>query len=327
MPEYNKSQKMILLLQRIQQKNGAFASDLMQEFELDDRTLRRYLQDLRGLELPVERKRDTKPSGERDLRVWINAQYQRSGVQISLLEWISLHFGRKLFNFLKGTNFSQGMDDALERLSTITGDANIRLSQDLDRKFLAVPEHAKDHSKTEEIIEDILDCLLYQNAAEAHYSRIGGRMRRYILQPYTLATFRQGLYLFAYDTQVGQIKTFAVDRFQSFRRRRKESYELPESYDPQDIIRNSFGIMDGPVETIRLRFNSKAAPYIQERIWHHSQTLLAAPNGELIMSLTVGIAHELKSWILGFGPNVRVLEPQSLVEEIRDLHSNAALNY
>ena len=175
----------------------------MQEFELDDRTLRRYLQDLRGLELPVERKRDTKPNGEKDLRVWINAQYQRSGVQISLLEWISLHFGRKLFNFLKGTNFSQGMDDALERLSTITGDANIRLSQDLDRKFLAVPEHAKDHSKTEEIIEDILDCLLYQNAAEAHYSRIGVPDAEVYFAAIYFSYLSTGLYLFAYDTQVG----------------------------------------------------------------------------------------------------------------------------
>ena len=315
---------MILLLQKLQQNNGAFASDLMEEFDLDDRTLRRYLQDLRGLDLPVERKRDEKSNGERDLRIWMQPSFQRDGVQISLLEWISLHFGRKLFDFLKGTNFSQGMDEALEKLSTVTNVSNLKLSEGLNKKFLAVPEHAKDHSKTDEIIEDILDSLLYQHTADAFYSRIGGRMRNYILHPYTLVTFRQGLYLFALDTQEGRVKTFAVDRFQNFRRRKRQPYDIPQSYNPEDIIHNSFGIMNGPVEEIRLCFNSKSAPYIQERVWHHSQQLQAAPNGELILSLTVSIAHELKSWILGHGPNVRVLAPESLALEIRELHLRAA---
>ena len=111
--KYNKSQKFVLLLQKLQQKNGAFAGDLKAEFDLDDRTLRRYIKDLRELSLPIQKKREVTPEGFKDQRIWIDAKFQRSGVQITILEWISLRFGRTLFNFLEGTNFSQGIDDAL----------------------------------------------------------------------------------------------------------------------------------------------------------------------------------------------------------------------
>ena len=121
--------------------------------------------------------------------------------------------------------------------------------------------------------------------------------------------------------------TLRADRSKRCRRslsasRRRGDLWLPEGYDPQDItILWYYGWTRETSTAVQLESarTSKSAFQLQ--------TLLAAPNGELIMSLTVGIAHELKSWILGFGPNVRVLEPQSLVEEIRDLHSNAALNY
>ena len=73
-----------------------------------------------------------------------------------------------------------------------------------------------------------------------------------------------------------------------------------------------------------LRFSKQTSPYIQERIWHESQELEAAEFGEIILRLRVGIAHELKSWILSFGPDVTVVAPSSLADEIRSLHQKAA---
>jgi len=322
--KYNKSQKFVLLLQKLQQKDGAFAGDLKEEFDLDDRTLRRYLKDLKDLELPIQKKRATTPGGYKDQRIWIDAKFQRSGVQITILEWISLRFGRTLFDFLDGTSFSQGIDDALESLSTIVGEKTLEITHDLNKKFMTIPEHAKDHSKTSELIEDIVDALLYQNPTEAFYARLGAPMKKYILHPYTLVTFRHGLYLFAYDFIDQTIKTFAVDRFQNFARKRREHFDIPLDYAPENIIKDAFGIIGGPVEDITLRFSKHTSLYIQERIWHHSQELEAAEGGEVLLKLRVGIAHELKSWILGFGPDVTVIAPLKLATEIVSLHRKAA---
>ena len=131
------------------------------------------------------------------------------------------------------------------------------------------------------------------------------------------------MYIFAFDTKDHKIKTFAIDRFHSFKRIRKQHFELPKNYHPEKIVRDAFGIMGGEIQEVSLRFTRYAAPYIQERIWHHSQETYPVDNAELILKMHVAIAPELVSWIMGFGPDVEVLGPPSLRERIYDLHKRA----
>jgi predicted DNA-binding transcriptional regulator YafY len=39
--------------------------------------------------------------------------------------------------------------------------------------------------------------------------------------------------------------------------------------------------------------------------------------------MTVGLGQELTQWLLGFGPDVKVVRPRSLAEEVRKLHRQA----
>ena len=244
--QLNKAQRFVRIVELLQQPGGISAGDLMGRFDLDDRSLRRYLADLREMELPI---RSDGRGATR--RFWMDASYGRQGVQVSLLELVSLHFGRTLFHFLQGTGFAEDMDDVLETLSTLsTGSTTMNLAADLDRKLMAVPEHRKDYTDQADLLDDLLSALIYQNPAEAHYARIGGPTRRYTLQPYTLATFRHGLYVFALDVDEGKIKTFAVDRFRHFQRVRGERFEIPEDYHPSQMVSDAFGIIGGPLHTV-----------------------------------------------------------------------------
>jgi proteasome accessory factor B len=318
--QLNKAQRFVRIVELLQRQGGVSAGELMGLFDLDDRSLRRYLKDLREMDLPLQ----SEGRGA-TRRFWLDAAYGRQGVQVSLLELVSLHFGRSLFDFLQGTGFAADMDDALETLSTLSTKApGMDLARDLDRKFMAVPEHRKDHTHQADLLDDLLSALLYQNPSRAHYARIGGPTRRYTLHPYTLATFRQGLYLFALDVEEGKIKTYAVDRFRHFERARGEHFEVPEDYRPDQMVSDAFGIIAGPLQNVVLHFNRRASPYIGERIWHHSQSIEATDDGGVLLKMKVGIAHELVSWILGFGPDVRVDAPAELAERVRLLHHEAA---
>lgn len=320
--ELNKSQKLVCLLQKMAEPGGITAEGAIDEFDLDDRTLRRYLSDLRGINVPV---RDEGRGADRMLA--LDPSFNRKGVQLSLLELVSLHFGRVLFDFLKGTGFAEDMDDALERISAWSGGGGADeggLVEHMDRKFMAVPEHAKDHTQDADMLDDILTALLRQNPVEALYARVGGPVRTYRLHPYTLAHWRQGLYLFALDVDEGRVKTYAVDRFRAFSRTRGESFPYPKDFDPQALVADCFGIIGGPVNDIRLRFNRKVAPYVRERIWHRSQRVEPQGDGSIEMHLRVGMSPELEAWLLGFGPSLTVLEPETLRDRIRRLHGEAA---
>lgn len=314
--QLNKSQKLVRILHRMQD-GGVTSGELMEDYDLDDRTLRRYISDLKELGLPVE------SDGRGGDRRWsLDASYRRQRVPLTLLELVSLHFGRTLFDFMGGTQFAEDADDALERLSTFTG--NSELVADLDRKFVAVREAAKDYTRDSELLDEVLTALLRQNPAKALYARVAGPMRSYHLHPYTLGVYRQGLYLFAWDVDDKKVKTFAVDRFRAFHRERKEHFDYPEGYDPHAVVADAFGIIGGPMSEVRLRFRKTAAPYIRERRWHMSQQVEDADDGGVILTMQVGRSWELLSWILGFGPDVVVEAPADLAEQIKHLHLRAA---
>ena len=74
----------------------------------------------------------------------------------NLLESISLKFGRSAFRFLEGTGFAEDMDEALEAFTMLEGDSVV---SDIDRKFIAVPEHRKDHTRDADLINEVLSAV------------------------------------------------------------------------------------------------------------------------------------------------------------------------
>jgi predicted DNA-binding transcriptional regulator YafY len=224
----NKGQTLVKMLELMTRRGGVRGTELVERFELDARTLRRYLADLKELDIPIQ------DEGRGDDRVIaVDPRWKRTGVQLSLTEVLSLHFGRTLFNFLEGTSFASDLDGAIERLEPAISRAHQDLARQLDTKFIAVPEHYKDYrGDTSEIIDEVITALVYQHPIDARYRKPNGLRQNYKLHPYTLGVFRQGLYLFAFDIEAGQVKTFAIERFTDLVRRSRERFEYSNRLGP-----------------------------------------------------------------------------------------------
>lgn len=319
----NKAQKLVKILELMTRTGGVRALDLMDRFDLDSRTLRRYLADLRDLDLPIV----DDGRGE-DRVVSIEARWRRTGVQLSLAEVLSLHFGRTLFDFLDGTSFAEDLDGALERLSPAIKRTHFDLARQLDTKFLAVQQGIKDYrGDKSDIIDDVISALVYNNALDARYRKANGVEKGYTLYPYTLAVFRQGLYIFAFDVDGGLVKTFAVERFTDVTRLRTERFESPPGWKPQAYLADAFGIISGPPVDVVLAFSESVAAYIRERTWHPTQTFRSLPDGRLELRMRVAHTVELRTWVLGFGRDVEALEPATLVEQVAASLRDAAAQY
>lgn len=78
------------------------------------------------------------------------------------------------------------------------------------------------------------------------------------------------------------------------------------------------------VEHVRVLFTGRVAGEIRERRWHSSQRLVETPGTGVYLHLDISAPEELERWLLGFGPDARVIEPVSLAEQIRRLHLQAA---
>lgn len=319
----NKAQKLVKMVELMTRRGGVRARELSERFDLDARTLRRYLSDLRDLDIPV------KDDGRGEDRiVGIDPRWRRTGVQLSLAEVLSLHFGRTLFNFLDGTSFAEDLTGAIERLEPAISRADAHLARQLDTKFVAVPEPSKRWSeRSSEIIDEVMSALVYNNPVDARYQKVTGAVSEKVLQPYTLATYRQGLYLFAFDEANNQVRTYALERFVYMRRRRNEHFAAPTGWEPRAHIAHAFGIISSPPEHCAIAFSPEVTGYIRERVWHPTQTFRTRADGWLELGLNVGVTVELVNWVCSFGRDAEALQPESLRERVASSLQEAADYY
>jgi predicted DNA-binding transcriptional regulator YafY len=71
-----------------------------------------------------------------------------------------------------------------------------------------------------------------------------------------------------------------------------------------------------PIELVKLRFTPKLRMAMINTTWHPSQSVELQDDGSLIMTMKVRNTLHFRAWILGWGGDVEVLEPETLKEEI-----------
>jgi predicted DNA-binding transcriptional regulator YafY len=90
-----------------------------------------------------------------------------------------------------------------------------------------------------------------------------------------------------------------------------------------DFMRHSFKVMHDELYTVRVRISPAWARWVGEKIWHESQKITKLPEGGLEMTFRVAGLDEIKRWVLSFGPEAAVVEPEKLRELVRrDLSKN-----
>jgi len=95
-----------------------------------------------------------------------------------------------------------------------------------------------------------------------------------------------------------------------------ETFEIPSDFDLETYMQSPFKVIhDKPVK-VTIRFDKKAAGYIKEKIWHHSQKIEPQKDGSIIFSAEVAGTEEVKHWVMSWGRQAEVLKPGFLREEI-----------
>jgi len=149
--------------------------------------------------------------------------------------------------------------------------------------------------------------------------------RPYLLEP---AAVGSALYAIGLMEPPGELRVLRLERI-SFSAVTGLTFVPPPVDELLERIERSWSVWladDEPVE-VRLRFTEEASPLVRETRWHPSQRLQDASDGGVDLSLTVASTTELVPWILGWGPNCRVLAPAELRERIAAETRAAAAMY
>jgi predicted DNA-binding transcriptional regulator YafY len=221
-----------------------------------------------------------------------------------------------MMSFLGGAPFAGDLEAAFGKIQEALPVKSLPYLQRIQELFLARPDPSKDYSRKQDTIAAIIDAILHQRQARiAYFSFNSKKTKTYTLDPYRLVYFRGGLYLYARAHEYGEVRTFAVERIEKIEVM-DLNFKSQEAFDATEYVKGAFGIAGGKPEPVELVFDAAMSNYIRERVWHETQEMQEKADGSTVLRMNVFPGWELKSWIKGFLPHVRVVQPAKLRDEI-----------
>jgi predicted DNA-binding transcriptional regulator YafY len=304
------------ILKRIEAGRYTTAQDMAAEHGVTERTIRRDIEALQEAGFPLY---DERTDGRKVWRL-IEGFKQRVTQTFTLAELAALYFGRNLMSFLGGSPFAQDLESAFEKIREALPAKSLPYLGRIQDLFAARPDPWKDYSKKQDVIASLIDATLHQRRAViAYFSFNSKRTKTYTVDPYRVVYHHGGLYLYARAHEYGEVRTFAVERIERIEVQ-EATFELPPDFSVSEYARGAFGIAGGKPEAVEVVFDPEMAGYIRERTWHESQALEDRSDGSVVLRMNVVPGWELKAWLKGFLPHVRVVQPVTLREDIgRDL--------
>jgi predicted DNA-binding transcriptional regulator YafY len=151
-----------------------------------------------------------------------------------------------------------------------------------------------------------------------------------VIHPYLLKTYNGRWYLLAgNESKGGHLQNYALDRIKklapSSRPFRPTMVDFSTYFD--SLIGVTIPETNPHVQTIRLHITAGRAPYVLTKPLHTSQRIISNTADGLEVELRLLINQELKTRLLGFGPDLQVLAPQSLRSAVYKLLSKALTRY
>ncbi|WP_128543110.1 helix-turn-helix transcriptional regulator [Larkinella soli] len=141
------------------------------------------------------------------------------------------------------------------------------------------------------------------------------------LHPILLREVADSWYVIGYDASAGREKTYALDRMSDL-----ETLDEPCEVPPavlayvSELFEHIYGITDssGPVEAIVLSFSPLFGRYVRAKPIHQTQEVLRDDESECVVRLRLAPNRDLLMHLRSYGEHVRVLEPESLAQELKE---------
>lgn len=263
----------------------------------------------------------------KDKKVKLEMQSGTLSIPLTTNNLIALYLSMNLLSFLEGTPYFRAMKELVEKVSVVLPKDTLKKLEEIRKSFFAIRDPWKSYSEKAGIIATINEAVISRRKLSIRYKGPGWRAGRdYVIHPYVVFLHRNALYVGGPTEDKGQMRFFAVKRIVAASIV-QQTFDMPKDFKLEDHLKGAFGIVAETPRQIEIKFDSEVAPYIEEVIWHESQSIKAQNDGSVILKMKVGVTEELIWWILSYGNHATVLEPQDLAVEVRKRLHKALGNY
>src|SRR5437588_11589071 len=277
-------ERMMRMHQRLKAGRYPNCRKLADELEVSAKTVQRDIDFMRyRLGLPIEY--DQLPFGF----YYSEPVSSFPNVEISEGELVGLYIGRKALAQYKGTSFEAPLSTAFRKITDGLRDTISVTWSDLDS---AISFRSTGRSTADvHLFEELSHAVFKQLEVRFDYKKPGAnRYEQRYVQPYHLGCVENLWYLFAFDLDRGQLRTFALPRIRNVRVT-KTKFGRPIDFSIGKFLGESFGVYARSTKAkwhVRVRLDAFAAQLVEERCWHASQKIRHLSGGGAELSLILG---------------------------------------
>ena len=237
-------------------------------------------------------------------------------IALTLTEQMALYFSKGLFKPLQGTPMYESLESAMQKIGSQLPAQSFQFLRGLDQGISVSSFGLKDYSHSEEVLEVLTRAVFQRFTVRILHRAVHHKQAiEREVNPYKLWYVNNGLYLVGHDHREDDLRTFAVERIQSARLT-NQRFEIPPDFNFEEIKKTAFNMIWGEPQEVKIPFSPSQAPYIRERTWHPSQQIETECDGSIILTLRIADLDEVKRWLIGFGAEAGVLEPEELRKDI-----------
>ena len=170
----------------------------------------------------------------------------------------------------------------------------------------------------------VVDATLQRKRLQIVYKgRARGDQTERIISPQRVVHYRDNWYVDAYCHLRERLSTFSMDAILKAQPAKGKALEMEEA-ELDAVLASGYGIFSGkPTATAVLLFSETISRWVSAEIWHPQQ------QGQWVaaqwqVSFPYSDARELVMDIMRHGPDVRVISPPDLAEQVKTRHRQAA---
>lgn len=150
----------------------------------------------------------------------------------------------------------------------------------------------------------------------------------YFISPYALSWDDENYYLVGFDSDIGKIKHFRVDKMTDIdvTEEDRDGQEIYAALDMGEYARKTFGMFTGEEISVLLRFEKHLVGAVIDRL---GRDVMLIPDGEdhFTVRTDVVVSPQFFAWICGFGNQAKLLAPESVVSDMREHIAGIAAMY
>jgi predicted DNA-binding transcriptional regulator YafY len=301
--------------------NGLTVAEIAGREETGIRTIYRDLEALQAAGFPLY----TEKVNKTNRWAFIDTYKFKVPAPFTLSELMSLYFYKDLVRVFKGTPFHDSIDSVFKKIQCTLPPQAIAYLDQMQSVFHVGIKPYKAYGQFRSILNQVNQAAVERRRVEMAYHSLQRKEKTIRkVDPYKVWFYDGTIYLIGLCHLRGEVRMFVLDRIKMLNLT-DERFTIPRDFNLDDFMRHSFKVMHDELHTVKVRISPGWARWVGEKVWHESQKAKKTGDGGLEMTFRVAGLDEIKRWVLSFGPEAQVLEPEKLRKLVQqDLHRNLA---